>query len=315
MITMSSAGAMLVVPPVKRRLRLWIIAAAALLLVGCSAVRLAYNQAPTLIYWWLDGYFDFDTEQSARTREALADWFRWHRATQLPDYAGLLATAQQQILHDITSDQVCRWSDDLRHRIELSYEQGVPALGVLVRSLTPEQVRHIERRYRQADDEFRDDYLQATRAEQLAESNKRALSRAEMIYGRLDTAQRELLAQGIAASPFDAQRWLAERQARQRAIVDGLRAVQAQRASPAQAEAALRRFAAHAAQSPRPAYREYQQRLFAHNCSLVARLHNSTRPEQRRYGADKLKGWEEDLRALAIQRQPLVVERQLGDRP
>jgi hypothetical protein len=285
------------------------------LLAGCSAVRLAYNQAPTLAYWWLDGYFDFDTAQGARAREALADWFRWHRATQLPDYAGLLAAAQQQILHDVTPDQVCRWVDDLRQRIDVGYDHGVPVLAEMVRSLSPEQVRHIERRYRKADDEFRDDFLQPTRAEQVEASNKRALSRAEMIYGRLDDAQREVLVQGIAASPFDPQRWLIERQARQREIVDGLRALRGQHADAAQAEAALRRFAAHAEQSPRPAYREYQQRLFAHNCRLIARLHNSTRPDQRRYGADKLKGWEEDLRALAVQRQPLVVDRQPGDRP
>jgi hypothetical protein len=314
MITMSSA--MSIVPPVERRLRLWIITVAVTLLAGCSAVRLAYNQAPTLVYWWLDGYFDFDTAQGARAREALADWFRWHRATQLPDYAGLLVAAQQQILHDVTPDQVCRWSDDLRQRIEVGYEHGVPAMAEQVRSLTPEQVRHIERRYRKADDEFRDDFMQATRAAQLEASNKRALSRAEMIYGRLDDAQREVLAEGIAASPFDPQRWLVERQARQREIVDSLRALRGPRADTAQGEVALRRFAVHAAQSPRPAYREYQQRLFAHNCRLIARLHNSTRPEQRRHGADKLKGWEEDLRALAVQRQPPVaVDRPLGDRP
>ena len=43
-----------------------------------------------------------------------------------------------------------------------------------------------------------------------------------MIYGRLNDAQRELLAQGIADSPFDPERWLAERRLRQREIVDTL---------------------------------------------------------------------------------------------
>ena len=44
-------------------------APACLLLAGCSAVRLAYNQAPDLMYWWLNGYVDFDAEAGrARTR-------------------------------------------------------------------------------------------------------------------------------------------------------------------------------------------------------------------------------------------------------
>lgn len=281
------------------RLRCWIIGASLLLLAGCSAVRLAYNQAPHLVYWWFDGYVDFDAEQGERARDALADWFAWHRATQLSDYAGLLATAQQQILHDVTPGQVCQWADELRKRIEVGYEQGVPALAEIVRTLKPRQVQHVEQRYRKADEEFRDEYMQATRAEQLGESNKRAVSRAEMIYGDLNDAQRALLSKGIADSPFDPERWLIERQLRQREIVDTLRALQSESADVARTEAALRVFAAHAARSPRAAYREYQKRLFDYNCRLIARLHNGTTPEQRRRGADRLKGWEEDLRALA----------------
>ena len=287
---------------VKCRLRCWIIGASVLLLAGCSAVRLAYNQAPHLMYWWLNGYVDFDVEQGDRARDALADWFAWHRATQLPDYAGLLVTAQRQILNDVTPGEVCQWADELRNRIETGYEHGVPAMAEMVRSLKPQQLQRVERRYRKADDDFRDEYLQATRAEQLEESNKRAISKAELIYGDLNEGQRALLVQGIADSPFDPERWLAERQLRQREVVDTLRSLQAQRADAARTEAALRVFAAHAAQSPRPAYREYQRRLFDHNCRLIARLHNSTTAEQRRRGADRLKGWEEDLRALAPKR-------------
>jgi Family of unknown function (DUF6279) len=299
---------------VRCRLSIWIIAAALSLLAGCSAVRLVYNQGPTFAFWWLDGYFDFDTEQSALAREGLADWFTWHRATQLTDYAALLAKAQQQILHDITPAEVCQWSDELRRRIELGYEQGVPVMAKLLVSLKPEQVRHVERRYQKADADFRDDFLQATRTEQLEVSNKRALSRAELVYGNLDDAQRNLLAQGIAASPFDPQGWLAERQARQREIIDSLRSLQAQRTEFTRAQAALRVFAVHAAVSPRPGYRGYQQRLIAYNCELVARLHNSAVPQQRRHGAERLKSWEDDLRALAAQR-PIDLERDRSDRP
>jgi hypothetical protein len=284
---------------VKCRLRCWIIGACLLLLVGCSAVRLAYNQAPHLVYWWLNGYVDFDAEQGERARDALAEWFAWHRATQLPDYAGLLATAQRQVLQDVTPAEVCQWADELTRRIEAGYEHAVPALAELVRTLKPPQLQRMERRYRQADEEFRDEYLQATRAEQLEQSNKRAISRAESIYGELNDGQHAQLDQGIASSPFDPERWLAERQLRQREIVDTLRSLQSERADAARTEAALRLFAAHAARSPRAAYREYQKRLFDHNCRLIARLHNSTTPEQRRRGAEKLKGWEEDLRALA----------------
>ena len=60
---------------------------------------------------------DFDAEQSPRVKEALNQWFAWHRATQLPDYANLLAAAQVQVLQPATPQQVCRWADDLRARL------------------------------------------------------------------------------------------------------------------------------------------------------------------------------------------------------
>ena len=61
------------------------------LLTGCSALRFGYNQAPELAFWWLDGYADFDEAQSRQARERIAQWFSWHRRSQLPDVAALLA--------------------------------------------------------------------------------------------------------------------------------------------------------------------------------------------------------------------------------
>ena len=63
---------------------------------GCSALRFGYNQASDLAYWWLDGYVDFNDAQSVLARNAIASWFAWHRGTQLPDYAVLLARARER---------------------------------------------------------------------------------------------------------------------------------------------------------------------------------------------------------------------------
>ena len=171
------------------------------------------------------------------------------------------------------------------------YEHGVPAMAELVRTLKAPQLQRMERRYRKGDEEFRDEYLQADRAERLEESNKRARSRAEMVYGRLNDAQLELLAQGLAASPFDPERWLAERRLRQREIVDTLRVLQSERADSARTQAALRLFAAHAAQSPRQPYRDYQKRLLDHNCQLdraPAQQHHARAAPPRRRQAQGL---------------------------
>ena len=46
-----------------------------LVLVGCSALRLAYNQAPSLSYWWIDGYADLNEAQTGQMRRDIDAFF------------------------------------------------------------------------------------------------------------------------------------------------------------------------------------------------------------------------------------------------
>jgi len=270
-----------------------------LLLAGCSAVRFGYNQAPELVYWWLDGYADFDATQSPRVREALAQWFAWHRRSQLPDYADLLARAQADVLADTSPERACRWWAELRRRGELAAEQALPYAAGLIPTLSPQQLQHVERRQAKVNDEFRSEYLARDPAQRLKDSVKRAVERAEFLYGTLDDSQRERVAQLVAASPFDPELWFAERLHRQQ---DALRVMRRLTSEPAPRDTALAALRAHVertSRSPREHYRRYQERLESFNCGFAAGLHNATTPAQRQAAAARLKGWEVDLRALS----------------
>jgi hypothetical protein len=284
--------------------------AAALLLSGCSALRFAYNQGPEIVYWWLDGYADFDAVQAPRVRAAVADWFRWNRRSQLPDYAALLTRAGDEIAADTTPEQLCRWNDTVRQRIGLAFDAAVPAIAELAPSLTPAQIEHIDRRFEKRNAEYRDDYrLGEEAAEQQRAAVKRALERAEMMYGRFDEAQRERIARGVAVSPFDAEVWFAERKARQADIVATLRRLRGERLTPAEAEQAVRGVAARFSRSPRADYRSYERTVTQYNCVFAAAVHNATTPAQRQAAMRKLKGWEAALRALIAEGQEPSVNR------
>jgi hypothetical protein len=306
MITISSAirlpsfdkTAIIVLP---RGCRAWLLVLCLALLSGCSLLRLTYPQVPTIAYWWLDAYVDFTAAQTPRVQEQLADWLRWHRGTQLPDYAALLQRARADLLADTTPARVCRWYDDGVARVLTAYEQGLPAIAETALALTPAQMEHIQRKFEKSNADFRDDFLQPVPETRLKKAIQRTLERAETLYGRLDEPQRDLVAHQVAASPFDAERWQAERQARQRDIMQTLRRLQAERASSEQMQAALRVFAEHAQRSPRPAYRAYQQQLKQFSCEFAAQLHNATTPAQRQAAAETIKGWETDLRILAAE--------------
>ena len=281
----------------------WLLAA--LLLGGCSAVRIGYNQAPTLAWWWIDGYLDFDTEQAPRVKESLNQWFAWNRTTQLPDLANLLAAAQVQVLQPATPAQICHWSDELRARLAAAVAEGVPLAADLLPGLRPEQLAHLERRLQKSNREFEQDFLQQDADERLQASVKRTVDRAETLYGRLDERQRQLVTAGLATSPFDAGQWFAERKAVQAEMLQTLARLTAGGAQRADREsnlAGLQALAARVQRAPPGPYRNYQQRLTEYNCAFIAQLHNSTTPAQRQVARGKLKGWEDDLRALAAQK-------------
>jgi len=270
----------------------------AALLGGCSALRVAYNTGPQLAWWWLDGYLDFSREQTPQVKASIERWFEWHRQTQLPGYVALLAAAQARVGEPMTPAAACDWNRRIVDAVNPALTRGLEQAADLVPTLGEAQLRHLEQRYVKNIDEMRDEYLQGDGAERLAASVKRTLARAEQLYGRLDEAQRKVVAEGVANSPFDPQAWMEERKRRQRDTLSTVRRLLAERADREQRVAALRALTERSQRSPDPAYRAYQQRLTDYNCAFFARLHNATTPAQRQRARANLKDWEDDLRAV-----------------
>ena len=270
-----------------------------LLLGGCSMLRVGYNQGPQLVWWWLDGYVDFSSEQVPHAKEAIRQWFDWHRTTQLPEYAAWLSTLRNQVGDPVTPAQVCRWSEELRDIVAPALDHVLQLSAPLVLSLGEAQWRHIEQHYAKGNEEFRRDYLQPHAEERLEASIKRTVKRTENIYGSIDEAQRRLIATGLATSPFDAEAWLVERQRRQRHTLLTLRQLATAPTEAGQVTTALRMLVGHVEHSTDADYRDYQVRLTEYNCAFVTRIHNSTSSIQRQHAHDKLKDWEADLRKLA----------------
>jgi hypothetical protein len=285
-----------------RRSRLPIIAmmlALAMLLAGCGmALRLGYNQGPSLAFRWLDGYAEFDDAQSLRVRVGLDDFFAWHRRTQLPDYIELLARARSELPGPATAERMCAWSHDLRARVDTALERIVPLAADVLPTLSLQQLASIEKQYARKNEEYRKDFLQRDPARRRKAAVEREIERAEDFYGRLDDGQRALVARSIAESPWDGDVAYAERLRRQHDLVDTARRLAARRAGPAEAEAAVRSYLQRLQRSPHEAYRHYQVRLVDHNCAYAADLHNLTTAEQRAKAAKRLKGYEDELRAL-----------------
>jgi hypothetical protein len=294
-------------------LRARIIGAAfglALLLSGCGvALKLTYNQGPSLLYWWMDGYADFTDEQTPRVRELIDQWFRWNRREALPDYAALLVRAQAQVQEPtLTPQAICAVATEGRSRMLQAFEQAVPSMAEVAVGLSAEQVQHIDKRFAKNNAKFSDEFLPSRPEDRRRAEAKKMQERVEMIYGSVTDAQQDRIAAAVAASPYDAALFLTERRALQQEGLQLLRSLQTARSAGqptaqlmSQAQAGLRTLAQHTMQSPREAYRARQQKVWDHNCEFAAQMHNSTDAEQRRFAARKIKRWEDDVRTLAAQ--------------
>ncbi|MEK9802601.1 MAG: DUF6279 family lipoprotein [Curvibacter sp.] len=271
------------------------------LLAGCSALQTGYNNAPSLLYWWLDGYVDFNGEQADPVRESLLSLQAWHRREELPAYAALLQRLQQDGAQDLTPAQACAHLGQVRGHLQRLGMQSAMTLAPLVPTLQPEQLRHLARQLEKHDRKWREEWLDGSPEELLQRRLKRTVSRYEDFYGRLSEAQRALLRQRLLEVGFDARLAWAERQRRQR---DLLRVLQEHRQGdrPAHVEAELLAWVQRSFEPPDPAVRAYLGQLFDQGCQTLATLHNSSSPGQRRRLVDKLQGYETDLRALAAAR-------------
>ncbi len=274
------------------------------LLPGCNAIKLVYNAAPSASYWWLNGYLDFDGAQAAQLREDLDHLQRWHRSTQLPEYARLLERAQVLVGSErVAPAQACTLLEDARREIGNITVHAETGAATLVRSLTPEQLQHLEAKYAKSNEEFRKEWLDASPQEVREKRFDKTLERAERVYGRLDTPQRALIRQQIDASSFDPKMQQAERLRRQQDTVQVLRSLAASKATPQQAAQALRGLFDRYRESPDPALRAYGQRQIDEGCQGFALAHNAATPAQREKAVQRLKAYEKDVRDLAAQQR------------
>ena len=269
-------------------------------LSGCGmATRIAYGQGPSFAFRWLDGYVDFNDAQSLRVRGALDEWFRWNRRNQLTDYADLLARAQVELAGDISPERMCSWADEFRARFQTAVDHAAPAIVELAPTLTPQQIATIETKYASRNETYRDDFLQRDPEKRRRATLEREVDRDEQFYGRLDRAQKDMVARSVAASPYDAELSYGERLRRQQDLLATLRRLAAAHPTPTEADGEFRAYLQRLDRSPREDYRRYSLRLIDFNCAAALTLHNATTAEQRRHAIEMLRGYERDLRALA----------------
>lgn len=272
------------------------------LLQGCSVMKIAYNQAPELAYWHLDGHFDFTEAQTLQVKADLAKLQAWHRQTQLPAYIETLQKFRQQIPSDMDAASACALYADVRGKLVAVSHRAEPAAVALVGTLSADQLVKLERRFAKGNAEYREDFIDGSPKARRDKRYKQAVSRAEMLYGSLDDKQLAVIAHRIDNSHFSALVSYGEKLRRQQDALQTLRPLVAGQATPEKTQTAMRGLFERSLNSPDAAYRDYMDKLTQDACSSFAELHNSTTPAQRGKAVETLLRYEQDFRLLHLQK-------------
>lgn len=292
--------------PTSRRKPQRIFATLALLVVlallglmqACSTIKIAYNQAPELAYWYLDDYIDFTPTQSTLIKSEFKKIQAWHRQTQLPIYAEEVRQLQPKMLAEVTAQAACSAFATARVQLTTLAQQAEPSVLALVATIDAAQTRDMAERFEKSNKKYRKEWLEGSAQKKRTKRLKDAVDRAEKMYGSLDDRQTAWLGQRIDASPFDANINYAERVRRQQ---DALQTLQTIQANPARIQTEMKGFLARALESPNPAFRSYTARLLQENCQTFADLHALMNANQRAKAQQVLQGYEQDFKTLAAQ--------------
>lgn len=308
-----------------RLLSVTLVTVLVLLLGACSSVRLGYASLPSFLAWRIDRDLALDGAQRALVGEHLDSLASWHRASELPRYAAFLsgiAAAPAPVSEATVAGWRTRALEDAWRPIA---EKAALPVAALALTLRPEQLDRLARRFAERNDELKREWGLAAngialaggrqaadggqaRADAQAPGDPRALvdarverfrGRAEFFLGELQKPQLDTLRALAAAHPPYEADWMAEREARQRQAIAVLGAIAREQPPIEVAEARVRDWLLAVWKVDDPARAARLAEASAATDRLSAALLPSAAPLQRETMTRRLRGWAQDLAAMA----------------
>ncbi len=267
---------------------------------GCTFIKLAYNTAPDVMYFWMDSYVDFTSEQATQVKEELASYQAWHRSKELPKYIGTLQRIEQAMPQNVDAKKVCDFYAEVRTHYETLALEAEPAVSKIAESLTPDQLANLRKKYEKSNEKYRKEWMDVSPEKVREKRLKEIVDRAENVYGNLTREQKDAIRAEIDKSSFDPGVFYAERLRRQEDALTVLKRVQAEKLTAAQAKPLIHDYLMRAvAPSSSTLYGKYQDKVEAEGCRSFAVAHNSTTVDQRDKAVKRLRAYEQSLRELS----------------
>jgi hypothetical protein len=277
--------------------------ATVVLAAGCSTIRFTYNHGDTLLYWWLNAYLDLDSDQSTWVKQDINKLFQWHRTTQLHDYAGLLANMQRQLAGNPTQADLLSDYRDMKARTELLAFKALPELADLARSVKPDQIAQMEKKFAKNNDDFRRKFMSGDLNRQREVRFDKSMDQFKLWFGNFSRDQEAVLRKASDARPLDNEIWLQERKMRQQKIIALLRQVQHDKLNKEQTMAAIHNLLRDLFdRMEAPDRKAFFDTYVDSTSKFILTAIKIATPEQKAHAQKRMQGWIDDFNTLAAGR-------------
>jgi len=186
----------------------WLVLFLCLLLAGCSATRLVYNQLDWAIVWYLNGFFDLNDTQEAQLRDAVTRNLEWHRSTQLPKYAQFLRELDREFAGNVTVEMLSRRYDETIIFWDEFILRAIPDVSAFFLSLDQAQVDDFLENLEDHNSELWDEYAGETAETRIRRRERAAIKSAKRVIGRLDAEQEDLIRAHMSEMHDLAAEWM-----------------------------------------------------------------------------------------------------------
>lgn len=211
-------------------IRLLLIAAVLIVLSGCSAIKLGYNNADTLLQWRGGKYFNFEGEQKAEFERRVQRFLAWHRRTALPEYARLTNEMGDRLARGLKQEDLVWGYDSFQTQLRQALRTGGAEMGELLDALSPAQIERFQARFEKENREHaREHGLGEPPDERREKRVKRSVERLEDLLGTLTEKQVERIRLYGARAQLDGSLRDLDRKRLQRELIAMVRGKEARK--------------------------------------------------------------------------------------
>lgn len=268
----------------------------ALLLGGCSMLRVGYGQLDTVAGWMAHDYFELEPVQRDVFNLRFQRLHQWHRREQLPEYARFFGDVRDRVQKGMRSEDVQWMVDGIKSRFAAIAARAAPDAAELLADLTPAQVDTLRKRFEADNRKFiREHRLDQPQAARKQAQQRRLLSQIRDWVGPLSAEQETRIIALIQPLPLSESLRHEDRLRRQKEFF----ALLEQRGNRAAFAPRLRDWLVSWEHGRSPELARNMDDAWRKRAEFYAAVDKLLNPEQRSHLTGRLQDYIEDFRELA----------------